>query len=155
MPRRLRTRRPPKRMSATSPNMTMVRTRVNPRRSRRAAPQRQTRTRPSTSRTTTPRSTSDRLTEPLMDDRDGMRDHGPNWSRINQWVLWLGLAAAVAWLFYRHNEHILSLAPFLFVLACPLMHLFGHRHGGHESDGDSSLREGSDRNDKSAPGHSH
>lgn len=24
------------------------------------------------------------------------RPSGPNWSRINQWVLWIGLAAAVA-----------------------------------------------------------
>lgn len=56
----------------------------------------------------------------------------PNWSRINQWLLWLGLAAAVGWLFFRHNEHLLPLLPFLILLACPLMHLFGHGgHGGH------------------------
>lgn len=57
---------------------------------------------------------------------------GPNWSRINQWVLWIGLAAAVAWMFLRHNAHIGQLLPFLILLACPLLHLFGHGgHGGH------------------------
>ena len=55
----------------------------------------------------------------------------PDWSRINQWLLWIGLAAAVAWLFIGHGEHLLRLAPFLLLLACPLMHLFGHGHGGH------------------------
>lgn len=54
---------------------------------------------------------------------------GLNWSRINQWLLWLGLAAAVAWLFFGHSAHLLQIAPFLILLACPLMHVFGH--GGH------------------------
>ncbi|MEK9803020.1 MAG: DUF2933 domain-containing protein [Curvibacter sp.] len=62
--------------------------------------------------------------------------NSPNWSRINQWLLWLGLAAAVAWMFYRHNAHLQQLLPFLFILACPLMHIFGHgshgAHGGHD-----------------------
>ena len=56
----------------------------------------------------------------------------PDWSRINQWLLWIGLAAAVTWLFVGHGEHLLKLAPFLILLACPLMHVFGHGgHGGH------------------------
>ena len=58
--------------------------------------------------------------------------NSPNWSRINQWLLWLGLAAAVAWMFYRHNAHLLQLLPFLFILACPLMPILVHgRHGAH------------------------
>ena len=54
-----------------------------------------------------------------------------NWSRVNQWLLWLGLAAAVAWLVLRHGAHLLEVSPFLLLLACPLMHVFGH--GGHGS----------------------
>lgn len=63
---------------------------------------------------------------------------GPNWSRINQWLLWIGLAAAVGWLFFGHSAHLLQIAPFLILLACPLMHVFGHGghggHGGHQHD---------------------
>jgi hypothetical protein len=59
-----------------------------------------------------------------------------NWSRINQW-LWLGLAAAVGWLVVRHGTHLAELLPFLLILACPLMHLFGHGHGkSHNSQGE-------------------
>ncbi|ALY92249.1 TPA: DUF2933 domain-containing protein [Pseudomonas aeruginosa] len=69
-------------------------------------------------------------------DRSKSTGNSPNWSRINQWLLWLGLAAAVAWMFYRHNAHLLQLLPFLFILACPLIHIFGHgshgAHGGHD-----------------------
>lgn len=65
------------------------------------------------------------------------RSSGPNWSRINQWLLWFGLAAAVGWMFVRHNAHLGQLLPFLILLACPLMHLFGHGgHGGHGSHGE-------------------
>ena len=68
-------------------------------------------------------------------DSNGRSD----WSRINQWLLWIGLAAAVAWLFFGHGEHIVRLVPFLILLACPLMHVFGHgSHGGH---GDHSSRQ--------------
>ncbi|WP_306582433.1 DUF2933 domain-containing protein [Dokdonella sp.] len=60
------------------------------------------------------------------------RQSGANWSRINQWLLWIGLVAAVAWMLFRHNAHLLQLLPFLFILACPLMHIFGHEgHGVH------------------------
>ena len=67
----------------------------------------------------------------------GNAQRGLNWSRINQWVLWLGLAAAVGWLYVRHNAHLLQLLPFLILLACPLMHVFGHGHGEHGSGGNA------------------
>jgi hypothetical protein len=39
-------------------------------------------------------------------------------------------------MFFRHNAHIGQLLPFLILLACPLMHLFGHGgHGGHAGHG--------------------
>jgi len=76
-------------------------------------------------------------------DHGDERRPGPNWSSVNQWLLWLGLAAAVAWLFFRHNEHLLQLLPFLIILACPLMHVFGHGghgHGGHGAPRDNEPR---------------
>jgi hypothetical protein len=37
----------------------------------------------------------------------------------------------------KHMEHVLRLFPFLFILLCPLMHVFMHRHhGGHSGHGD-------------------
>ena len=59
----------------------------------------------------------------------------PNWSRVNQWLLWLGLAAAVIWLITKHGAHLLEVAPFLLILACPLMHIFGHGAHGHGAHG--------------------
>jgi len=74
------------------------------------------------------------------------RPSGPNWSRINQWLLWIGLAAAVAWMFFRHNAHLVQLLPFLILLACPLMHLFGHGgHGGHGGGLDTKSKDDANR----------
>jgi hypothetical protein len=48
----------------------------------------------------------------------------------------LGLAVSVvaavagAYLFATHTSHVLAAVPYLFLLACPLMHLFGHHHHG-------------------------
>ena len=41
----------------------------------------------------------------------------------------LALAALGAYLLWTHTGHILLAVPYLFLLACPLMHLFGHHHG--------------------------
>lgn len=37
------------------------------------------------------------------------------------------------YLLTRHTAHTLGVLPYLLILACPLMHVFGHRHrhGGH------------------------
>ena len=37
----------------------------------------------------------------------------------------------------QHRDHILGAVPYLLLLACPLMHLFGHGgHGGQRSSDD-------------------
>jgi hypothetical protein len=42
------------------------------------------------------------------------------------------LAIAVTLFAYEHRAHLLGWLPFLFLLACPVMHLFMHgRHGNH------------------------
>lgn len=45
-------------------------------------------------------------------------------------LAFLGFAAmAMVLLWEEHRAHILGVLPFLFLLACPLMHIF--MHGGH------------------------
>ncbi len=58
---------------------------------------------------------------------------------MNSSRTWLLMAASlvviVAFFILReHWEHALGLAPYLLLLACPLMHLF-HGHGGHGHGG--------------------
>jgi hypothetical protein len=48
-------------------------------------------------------------------------------------VLLAFLAMALVLLFSEHRAHFLGVLPFLFILACPLLHLF--MHGGHGSHG--------------------
>ena len=50
-----------------------------------------------------------------------------------RWVLYGFLAVAGFFLFTEHRAHVLGILPYLFLLACPLMHLFMHH--GHGDDG--------------------
>jgi hypothetical protein len=48
------------------------------------------------------------------------------------WVFYGFLVAVGVLLFTEHRAHVLGFLPYLFLLACPLMHLFMHHgHGGH------------------------
>lgn len=38
---------------------------------------------------------------------------------------------AVYYLLTRHAAHTFGVLPYLLILACPLMHLFGHHRGKH------------------------
>ncbi|MGM9489194.1 DUF2933 domain-containing protein [Ideonella sp. YS5] len=40
-------------------------------------------------------------------------------------------AVGIYYLLTEHLTHVTQAVPYLFLLACPLMHLFGHHHGGH------------------------
>jgi hypothetical protein len=44
-------------------------------------------------------------------------------------VLIGGAVVLGIYLFIWHQAHLFSLLPLLIILACPLMHVFGHRHG--------------------------
>lgn len=61
--------------------------------------------------------------------------------RSTRWTsplgIFMGLAGAVGlyYLLTEHLTHVTQAIPFVFLLACPLMHLFGHHHGGHGSHG--------------------
>ena len=58
-----------------------------------------------------------------------------------RWALYGFLAVAGFFLFTEHRAHLLGLLPYLFLLACPLMHLFMHH--GHGDGGQHSHHHGS------------
>ena len=64
--------------------------------------------------------------------------------RLGLWVFIAFAAIAAVFLLSEHRAHVLGALPFLFLLACPLMHVFMHGgHGGpggrgHDGHGDSS-----------------
>jgi hypothetical protein len=75
---------------------------------------------------------------------------GSFWSS-RAFLVFLGFAAiAIVLLWGEHKVHILGAIPFLFLLACPLLHLFMHRghgsHGGNGGHGDHNAR--SDRDSR-------
>jgi hypothetical protein len=71
--------------------------------------------------------------------------HADHSASRGKWVF-IGFAAiAVFLLFTEHRAHLLGALPWLFLAACPLMHMFhhgghGHHHGtstSNESKGES------------------
>ena len=49
-------------------------------------------------------------------------------------VVCLTLAALGAYLLWSHTGHVLAAVPYVILLTCPLLHVFGHgrRHGHHD-----------------------
>ncbi|MBI3610507.1 MAG: DUF2933 domain-containing protein [Nitrospirae bacterium] len=57
-----------------------------------------------------------------------------NWLRSRGGLVLLGfLAIAAFFLFTEHRAHLFGALPYLLLLACILLHLFGH--GGHAGPG--------------------
>ena len=54
-------------------------------------------------------------------------------SRIG-WAITVAAAGNAAYLLLAHAGHVIYALPYLLLLACPLMHLFGHHHGRHRPD---------------------
>jgi hypothetical protein len=46
----------------------------------------------------------------------------------------LALAAVSYYLLTEHRAHLAVALPYLILLACPLMHIFGHGHGHSHGD---------------------
>ena len=78
-------------------------------------------------------------------------DEGPQgtfWTS-RAFLVFLGFSAmALVLLWEEHSAHILGALPYLFLLACPLMHFF--MHGGHGGHGSHRRHDPSDR-DPSRP----
>jgi len=64
---------------------------------------------------------------------------------VKRWQLVvISLCLVIAFFLLReHWGHMLGLAPYLLLLACPLLHLL-HHHGGHGHGGHPSHNEPSD-----------
>ena len=68
-------------------------------------------------------------------DASSAEDHCATAS-TSKLVLFGFLAVAVFFLIAEHRAHFFGVLPYLFLLACPLMHMFGHHgHGGHAGHG--------------------
>lgn len=74
-------------------------------------------------------------------------------SRSN-WVLLGFLAIAGFFLLTEHRAHLFGWLPFLFLLACPLLHL-GHRGHGHSEHDSAAERKPGWRSQQGAPSHEH
>lgn len=62
------------------------------------------------------------------------RDH--HYERRMAWGWWVFAVIALFYLLTEHRAHLFGVLPYLFLLACPLMHFFMHgQHGGHGGHG--------------------
>ena len=72
--------------------------------------------------------------EPLQNTGTPDRPHTPFW-RTKGGVVLCGLLVAGFYLLTEHTAHLFGALPILFLLSCPLMHLFMHHgHSGEHDD---------------------
>lgn len=68
---------------------------------------------------------------------DHSHEHPPSSGGPRRWLFWGFALVAAFFLLAEHRAHVFQYLPFILLLACPLMHMFGHGghggHGGHES----------------------
>lgn len=73
----------------------------------------------------------------MIDSREpsqaGTDDH-PHHFRRGKWVWWIFAAIALFYLLTGHRAHLFGVLPYLFLLACPLLHRFMHGHHGHKHE---------------------
>lgn len=68
-------------------------------------------------------------------------DNGQSWLSSRTGIVTMVVVSVLGFLIYEgHGAHLLGYAPFLLILACPLMHIFMHGghggHGAHQHGGD-------------------
>ena len=67
----------------------------------------------------------------MENDKSCFHKHGGVLGCMLSWkgiALTLALAGVSYYLLTVHREHLAVALPYLFLLACPLMHIFGHGH---------------------------
>lgn len=73
----------------------------------------------------------------MQHDKHCTHDHKGLLSWILSWkgiVLILALAGVSYYLLTAHLAHLAVALPYLILLACPLMHIFGYKHGNKNKD---------------------
>jgi hypothetical protein len=70
------------------------------------------------------------------------------WTSPSGLTLLVALAAAGFYLITEHTAHVLGVAPYLFILACPLMHIFMHHGHGQGHGALSQVRPGGPNNEQ-------
>lgn len=58
-----------------------------------------------------------------------MNQNQKSWLSRHRWMSYGALVVIAYYLLTEHRQHIFAYLPFLFLAACPLMHVF--MHGGH------------------------
>lgn len=58
----------------------------------------------------------------------------PFWRGRRGVALGMLMLIGLFYLIREHADHSLQALPYVILLLCPLMHLFGHKHGGHDGD---------------------
>lgn len=58
-----------------------------------------------------------------------MNQNRDSWLNRHRWISYGALIVIAYYLLTEHRAHVFAYLPFLFLAACPLMHLF--MHGGH------------------------
>ena len=64
------------------------------------------------------------------------------------------LMIAAFYLMSEHRAHLLGWLPWLFLLACPLLHIFMHSGHGKQDDNENH-RDGSSNGERNRPPHQH
>lgn len=79
-------------------------------------------------------------------DHDENSLHQESWLFSRTGLVTIGAVGILGFLVYSgHSAHLLGFVPYLFILACPLMHIF--MHGGHHHRNHGSRRH-DDNNEK-------
>ncbi len=69
-------------------------------------------------------------------------NHDRHYERRMAWGWWVFAAIALFYLLSEHQAHLFGVLPYLFLLACPLMHYFMHgKHRKHEGHGHAGNNE--------------
>lgn len=67
-----------------------------------------------------------------MNNNSNTSEHSPNPpGALYQVGKWGAIAIIVYYLLTEHRAHVIEFLPYIFLLACPLMHIFMHKGHGH------------------------